>query len=155
MTKIKKYGIISLVINLIFTLGGAGLFLYFITSLDQLSFEGMDLSGTEYGPFALLMLVIVGAMFFMLLIVPLVHFILGGFNSLMMILQIFTGKSGFSIPALFVDILMILIDAGFAIRSILFVFTGYGAVALVFVIPLAMAITSLVLHIKALGAKGE
>ena len=153
MTKIKKYGILSLVINLIFALGGAGLFLYFITSLDQLSFDGMNLEDTAYGPFALLMLVIVGAMFFMLLIVPLVHFLLGGFNSVMMIFQILTGKSGFSIPALFIDILIILIDAGFAIRSILFVFTGYGAVVLVFVIPLAMAITSLVLHIKALGAK--
>ncbi len=155
MTKIKKYGILSLIINLIFTLGGAGLFLYFITSLDQLSFERVDIGGTEYGPFALLLLVFVGAAFLLLLAIPLVHFILGGFNSLMMIFQILTGKSGFSIPALFVDILMILIDAGFAIRSILFVFTGYGAVVLVFVIPLAMAITSLVLHIKALGAKGE
>ena len=142
MTKIKKYGLISLIINLILTIGGGVVFAFVLKAMKDFEWTGPDMS--EYGEMSMLILGLVGAAMMIALLVPLVNLVLGGFNSLMMLLQVLTGKRGFSVLPIISSALLVLINGMFAFSGVFFL------------IPLvALSLTSIVLNIKSLEKKNS
>ncbi len=152
MTKIKKYSIANLIINLVFTVGGGALLLAVNESLanGDFNFTG-DANLEEMGPMSLLVVGLWAAMVGFLVIIPLLHLVVGGFNSLMLLLQVLTGKVGFSALVLLADLPLLLVD-GMLVLMALGSVTGIVLVAL-FGVPLGMAIASFVLAIKAMEAR--
>ena len=143
MTKIKKYGIASLVINGIFALGGGVAFVYALKAMREFEWTGPDLS--EYGEMSMLILGLVGAAMMIAIIVPLVHLAVGAFNSLMMLLQVLTGKKGFSVLPIIASALLVLIDG--ALMAV--------GLYVVFVPLIALSLASMVLNIKSLEKTKE
>ena len=142
MTKIKKYGIWSLVINGILWLGGGVAFLFALKAVKEYYWTGPDMS--EYGEMSMLILGLVGAAMMIALLVPFVHMVLGGINSLMMLLQVLTGKRGFSVLPIVSSALLVLING-------MLTFCG-----VFFLIPLvALSLGSIVLNIKSLEKNKE
>ncbi len=118
MSKIKKYGLISLIINLILTIGGGAGFAFALKAINEMEWSGPDMS--EYGEMSLLILGLVGAAMMIALLVPLVNLVLGGFNSLMMLLQVLTGKRGFSVLTIVSGVILVLINGMFALGGVFF-----------------------------------
>ena len=142
MTKIKKYGIASLVINVLLSLGGGVLFFYALKAMKEFEWTGPDMS--EYGEISILILGLVGAAMMIALFVPLAHLVLCGFNSLMMLLQVLTGKRGFSVLAIVSSVLLMLINGMLAL----------GGVYLLAPVA-ALSLTSIVLNVKSLDKNNE
>lgn len=142
MTKVKKYGLVSLIINGISALGGGVAFLYAREAIKTMEWNGPDMSG--YGEMSLLVLGLVGAALMVVLMVPLVHLVLAGFNSLMMILQVLTGKRGFSVLPIISSALLVLMNGMFTLGGV-FLFAPLVALPLV----------SIVLNIKSLEKSKE
>ena len=142
MTKIKKYGIWSLVINGILWLGGGVAFLFALKAVKEYYWTGPDLS--EYGEMSMLILGLVGAAMMIALLVPFVHMVLGGFNSLMMLLQVLTGKRGFSVLPIISSALLVLINGAFTVAGLFF-----------FAPLVALSLASIVLNIKSLEKNKE
>ena len=142
MTKIKKYGLVSLVINGILALGGGAVFLYALKAMREMEWNGPDMS--EYGEMSLLVVGLVGAAMMIAILVPLVHLVLGGFNSLMMLLQVLTGKRGFSVLPIVSSVLLVLINGMLTLGGI-FLFAPL----------LALSLVSIVLNIKSLEKDRE
>ena len=142
MTKVKKYGIISLVINGILSLGGGLLFLYAREAIKNMDWTGPDMS--EYGEMSMLVIALVGAAMLIVLLVPLAHLVLGGFNSLMMLLQVLTGKRGFSVLPIVSSILLMLICGVLAL----------GGVYLLAPVA-ALSLASIVLNVRSLEKPKE
>jgi hypothetical protein len=142
MTKIKKYGIWSLVINGILTIGGGVGFLFALKAVNEFYWSGSDMS--EYGEMSMLILGLVGAAMMIALFVPLAHLVLCGFNSLMMLLQVLTGKRGFSVLPILLSVILVMFNGAFVLGGI-FIF-----------IPLvALSLISIVLNIKSLEKNKE
>lgn len=142
MTKIKKYGIASLIINGILSLGGGVVFLYALKAMKEFEWNGPDMS--EYGEMSLVVLALVGTAMMIALFVPLAHLVLGGFNSLMMLFQVLTGKRGFSVLPIIASALLVLISGAFVLGGIFFL------------VPLvALSLLSIVFNIKSLDKKRE
>ena len=142
MTKIKKYGLVSLVINGIFALGGGVVFFYALKAMREMEWTGPDMS--EYGEMSLLFVGLIGAAMMIALLVPLVHLVLGGFNSFMMLLQVLTGKRGFSVLPIVSSVLLVLINGMLTLGGI-FLFAPL----------LALSLISIVLNIKSLEKDRE
>lgn len=142
MTKIKKYGLISLIINLILAIGGGVAFLFALKAVTEYYWTGPDLS--EYGEMSMLILGLVGAAMMIVLLVPFVHMVLGGFNSLMMLLQVLTGKRGFSVLPIVSSALLVLISGTFLVAGLFF-----------FAPLVALSLGSIVLNIKSLEKKNS
>ena len=142
MTKIKKYGIASLVINVLLSLGGGVLFFYALKAMIEFEWNGPDMS--EYGEMSMLILGLVGAAMMIVLLVPLAHLVLGGFNSLMMLLQVLTGKRGFSVLAIVSSVLLMLINGMLAL----------GGVYLLAPVA-ALSLASIVLNVRSLDKNNE
>lgn len=142
MTKIKKYGIASLVINVMLSLGGGVLFFYALKAMKEFEWNGPDMS--EYGEMSMLILGLVGAAMMIALFVPLAHLVLGGFNSLMMLLQVLTGKRGFSVLPIVSSVLLMLINGMLAL----------GGVYLLAPVA-ALSLASIVLNVRSLDKNNE
>lgn len=142
MTKIKKYGLISLIINLILAIGGGVVFLLALKVVSEYYWTGPDLS--EYGEMSMLILGLVGAAMMIVLLVPFVHMVLGGFNSLMMLLQVLTCKRGFSVLPIVSSALLVLISGAFMVAGLFF-----------FAPLVALSLGSIVLNIKSLEKNKE
>ena len=142
MTKIKKYGIIGLIINGILSIGGGLAFLYVREAIKNMDWTGADMS--EYGEMSMLVLALAGAAMLIVLLVPFAHLVLGGFNSLMMLLQVLTGKRGFSVLPIVSSILMMLICGILAL----------GGVYLLAPVA-ALSLASIVLNVKSLDKNNE
>lgn len=142
MTKVKKYGVISLVINGILSLGGGLAFLYVCEAIKNMDWTGADMS--EYGEMSMLILALAGAAMLIVLLVPFAHLVLGGFNSLMMLLQVLTGKRGFSVLPIVSSVLMMLICGILAL----------GGVYLLAPVA-ALSLASIVLNVKSLDKNNE
>ena len=151
MTKIKKYGVAALVVNLLFMVVGTGVFLYLQDAIYSFPFGEIDQE--NIGPMSLWIVGLVAAIYGMLLLIPLVHAVLGGFNSLMMLLQILTGKAGFSALPIFADILIAMINGSFMLGGLSMILDGGIVLILVFSVPFGLAVASLILHIKAMSVK--
>lgn len=150
MTKIKKYGIAALIINLLFTVFGAGIF-GVKDAIVNMQFGDKQLE--EYGAMSIMVLGLFAAVMGMLLLIFLVHGVFGGINCLMMLLQILTGRSGFSAISVLLDICLMFVDGmfvGFGLSALL---EGSGVVSLLFLVPFGMAVASFVLHIKSLSVR--
>lgn len=142
MSKVKKYGIASLVINGILTIGGGVGFLFALKAVNEFYWPGPDMS--EYGEMSMLILGLVGAAMMIALFVPLAHLVLCGFNSLMMLLQVLTGKRGFSVLPILLSVILVMFNGAFVLGGI-FIF-----------IPLvALSLISIVLNIKSLEKNKE
>jgi hypothetical protein len=142
MTKIKKYGLISLIINLILAIGGGVVFAFVLKAMKDFEWTGPDMS--EYGEMSMLILGLVGAAMMIALLVPLVNLVLGGINSLMMLLQVLTGKRGFSVLPIILSVILVLINGMLAFSGVFFL------------IPLvALPLGSIVLNIKSLEKSKE
>ena len=142
MTKIKKYGIASLIINGLLTIGGGVGFLYVKKAINEFEWTGPDMS--EYGEMSLVVLALAGAAMLIALFVPLIHLVLGGFNSLMMLLQVLTGKRGFSVLPIVSSALLALVSGVFTLGGVFFL------------APLvALSLGSIVLNIKSLEKKNN
>ena len=142
MTKIKKYGIAGLVINGLLTIGGGVGFLYVKKAINEFEWTGPDMS--EYGEMSLVVLALAGTALIIALFVPFVHLVLGGFNSLMMLLQALTGKRGFSVLPIVSSALLALISGVFTLGGVFFL------------APLvALSLGSIVLNIKSLEKKNN
>ena len=142
MTKIKKYGIASLVINVLLSLGGGIIFLYALKAIKEMDWTGPDMS--EYGEMSMLILGLIGAAMMIILLVPLAHLVLGGFNSLMMLLQVLTGKRGFSVLPIVSSVLLMLINGMLALGGIYLL----APVA-------ALSLASIVLNVRSLDKNNE
>ena len=142
MTKVKKYGVISLIINGILSLGGGLAFLYAREAIKNMDWTGADMS--EYGEMSMLILALAGAAMLIVLLVPFAHLVLGGFNSLMMLLQVLTGKRGFSVLPIVSSVLMMLICGILAL----------GGVYLLAPVA-ALSLASIVLNVKSLDKNNE
>lgn len=142
MTKIKKYGIVSLVINVLLSLGGGIIFLYALKAIKEMEWTGPDMS--EYGEMSMLILGLIGAAMMIILLVPLAHLVLGGFNSLMMLLQVLTGKRGFSVLPIVSSVLLMLINGMLAL----------GGVYLLAPVA-ALSLASIVLNVRSLDKNNE
>lgn len=142
MTKIKEYGIASLVINVMLSLGGGVLFFCALKAMKEFEWNGPDMS--EYGEMSMLILGLVGAAMMIALFVPLAHLVLGGFNSLMMLLQVLTGKRGFSVLPIVSSVLLMLINGMLALG---------GVYLLAPVVALSLA--SIVLNVRSLDKNNE
>ena len=142
MTKVKKYGIIVLIINGILSLGGGLAFLYVREAIKNMDWTGADMS--EYGEMSMLVLALAGAAMLIVLLVPFAHLVLGGFNSLMMLLQVLTGKRGFSVLPIVSSVLMMLICGILAL----------GGVYLLAPVA-ALSLASIVLNVKSLDKNNE
>ena len=142
MTKIKKYGIASLVINVLLSLGGGIIFLYALKAIKEMEWTGPDMS--EYGEMSMLILGLIGAAMMIVLLVPLAHLVLGGFNSLMMLLQVLTGKRGFSVLPIVSSVLLMLINGMLAL----------GGVYLLAPVA-ALSLASIVLNVRSLDKNNE
>lgn len=142
MTKVKKYGVISLIINGILSLGGGLAFLYVREAIKNMDWTGADMS--EYGEMSMLVLALAGAAMLIVLLVPFAHLVLGGFNSLMMLLQVLTGKRGFSVLPIVSSVLMMLICGILAL----------GGVYLLAPVA-ALSLASIVLNVKSLDKNNE
>lgn len=142
MTKVKKYGIIGLIINGILSLGGGLAFLYVREAIKNMDWTGADMS--EYGEMSMLVLALAGAAMLIVLLVPFAHLVLGGFNSLMMLLQVLTGKRGFSVLPIVSSVLMMLICGILAL----------GGVYLLAPVA-ALSLASIVLNVKSLDKNNE
>ena len=142
MTKIKKYGIIGLIINGILSLGGGLAFLYVCEAIKNMDWTGANMS--EYGEMSMLVLALAGAAMLIVLLVPFAHLVLGGFNSLMMLLQVLTGKRGFSVLPIVSSVLMMLICGILAL----------GGVYLLAPVA-ALSLASIVLNVKSLDKNNE
>lgn len=142
MTKIKKYGIASLVINVLLSLGGGIIFLYALKAIKEMDWTGPDMS--EYGEMSMLILGLIGAAMMIVLLVPLAHLVLGGFNSLMMLLQVLTGKRGFSVLPIVSSVLLMLINGMLAL----------GGVYLLAPVA-ALSLASIVLNVRSLDKNNE
>ena len=142
MTKIKKYGIVSLVINVLLSLGGGIIFLYALKAIKEMEWTGPDMS--EYGEMSMLILGLIGAAMMIILLVPLAHLVLGGFNSLMMLLQVLTGKRGFSVLPIVSSVLLMLINGMLAL----------GGVYLLAPVA-ALSLSSIVLNVRSLDKNNE
>lgn len=142
MTQIKKYGIASLIINGVLSLGGGVVFLYALEAMKDFEWTGPDVS--EYGEMSLVVLALAGAAMMIVLFVPLAHLVLGGFNSLMMLLQVLTGKRGFSVLSIVSSALLVLISGAFVLGGIFFL------------VPLvALSLLSIVFNVKSLDKNRE
>ena len=142
MTKIKKYGIASLIINGLLTIGGGVGFLYVKKAINEFEWIGPDMS--EYGEMSMFVLALAGAAMIIALFVPLIHLVLGGFNSLMMLLQVLTGKRGFSVLPIVSSALLVLVSGVFTLGGVFFL------------APLvALSLGSIVLNIKSLEKKNN
>lgn len=142
MEKVKKYGLISLIINLILTIGGGVGFAYALKAINEMEWNGPDMS--EYGEMSMLILGLVGAAMMIALLVPLAHLVLSGFNSLMMLLQVLTGKRGFSVLSILFSAILVLFNGMFVLGGIFFL------------VPLvALSLISIVFNIKSLEVKRE
>ena len=142
MTRVKKYGVISLIINGILSLGGGLAFLYVREGIKNMDWTGADMS--EYGEMSMLILALAGAAMLIVLLVPFAHLVLGGFNSLMMLLQVLTGKRGFSVLPIVSSVLMMLICGILAL----------GGVYLLAPVA-ALSLASIVLNVKSLDKNNE
>ena len=142
MSKVKKYGIASLVINGILSIGGGVLFFYALKAMKEFEWNGPDMS--EYGEMSMLILGLVGAAMMIALFVPLAHLVLGGFNSLMMLLQVLTGKRGFSVLPIVFSVLLMLINGMLAL----------GGVYLLAPVA-ALSLASIVLNVRSLDKNNE
>ena len=132
MTKIKKYGLVSLVINGILALGGGVVFFYALKAMREMEWNGPDMS--EYGEMSLLVVGLVGVAMMIALLVPLVHLVLGGFNSFMMLLLVLTGKRGFSVLSIVSSVLLVLIDGALMAAGLFVVFVPLTALSLISVV---------------------
>ena len=142
MSEVKKYGIASLVINGILSIGGGVLFFYALKAMKEFEWNGPDMS--EYGEMSLVVLALVGTAMMIALFVPLAHLVLCGFNSLMMLLQVLTGKRGFSVLPIILSVILVMFNGVFVLGGI-FIF-----------IPLvALSLISIVLNIKSLEKNKE
>ncbi len=142
MSKIKKYGLISLIINLILTIGGGAGFAFALKAMSEMEWNGPDMS--EYGEMSMLILGLIGAAMMIVLLVPLVHFVLGGFNSLMMLLQVLTGKRGFCVLPIVSSGVLVLFNGIFVLGGIFLL------------IPLlALSLGSIIFNIRSLEAKKD
>ena len=142
MTKIKKYGLISLIINLILAIGGGVVFAFVLKAMKDFEWNGPDMS--EYGEMSMLILGLVGAAMMIAILVPLVNLVLGGINSLMMLLQVLTGKRGFSVLPIISSALLVLISGAFTVAGVFLL------------APLvALSLVSIVLNIKSLEKKNS
>ena len=142
MSKVKKYGIWSLVINGILSIGGGVVFFYALKAMKEFEWNGPDMS--EYGEMSMLILGLVGAAMMIALFVPLAHLVLCGFNSLMMLLQVLTGKRGFSVLPILLSVILVMFNGALVLGGI-FIF-----------IPLvALSLISIVLNIKSLEKNKE
>lgn len=167
MTKIKRLGRATLVIDLIFTVVGGILFLCALKAIKEMDWSGSpDMS--EYGALSMLVLALVGAAMLVILAVPFVHMALGGISSVMMLFQTLTGKRGFSIVSLLIHLLLAIIDGALVLGSLsivveslivlgdpLAVIESGGLLLLASCVPLAMAGVAFALNIKAAEAKRE
>ena len=142
MIKIKKYGLISLIINLILTIGGGVVFAFVLKAMKDFEWTGPDMS--EYGEMSMLILGLVGAAMMIALLVPLVNLVLGGINSLMMLLQVLTGKRGFSVLPILLSVILVLFNGLFVLGGIFF-----------FIPLVALSLGSIVLNIKSLEKSKE
>ena len=150
MPRIKKFGIANLIINLVFTvLGGAFLALAWLTIMNS-DFSSID--APELGMYGILIAGIVGAAILLILFIPFVHMVLGGFNSLMMLLQILTKKPGFAVAAVLAGVLLVFLDGTIFLFGVS-VALETGALSVLITAPMfALAIASLVLSIRSLEA---
>ena len=142
MTKIKKYGLVSLIINLILTIGGGVGFVFALKAMREMEWSGPDMS--EYGEMSMLILGLVGAAMMIALLVPLLHLVLSGFNSLMMLLQVLTGKRGFSVLPILLSVILVLFNGLFVIGGIFF-----------FIPLMALSLVSIVFNVKSLDKNEE
>lgn len=142
MTKIKKYGLISLIINLILTIGGGVGFAFALKAMREMEWSGPDMS--EYGEMSMLILGLVGAAMMIALLVPFLHLVLSGFNSLMMLLQVLTGKRGFSVLPILLSVILVLFNGLFVIGGIFF-----------FIPLVALSLVSIVFNVKSLDKNEE
>jgi hypothetical protein len=93
---------------------------------------------------SMLILGLVGAAMMIAILVPLVNLVLGGINSLMMLLQVLTGKRGFSVLPIILSVILVLINGMIAFSGVFFL------------IPLvALPLGSIVLNIKSLEKNKE
>ena len=99
---------------------------------------------SEYGEMSMLILALAGAAMLIVLLVPFAHLVLGGFNSLMMLLQVLTGKRGFSVLPIVSSVLMMLICGILAL----------GGVYLLAPVA-ALSLASIVLNVKSLDKNNE
>ena len=142
MTKIKKYGLVSLIINLVLTIGGGVGFAFALKAMNEMEWGGPDMS--EYGEMSMLILGLVGAAIMIALLVPLAHLVLSGLNSLMMLLQVLTGKRGFSVLPILCSVILVLFNGMFVLGGIFFL------------IPfVALSLASIVFNIKSLEKNNE
>ena len=142
MTKIKKYGLVSLIINLILTIGGGVGFIFALKAMKDFEWTGPDMS--EYGEMSLLIIGLAGAAMMIAILVPLVNLVLGGINSLMMLLQVLTGKRGFSVLPILLSVILVLFNGLFVLGGIFF-----------FIPLVALSLGSIVLNIKSLEKSKE
>lgn len=142
MTKIKKYGLVSLIINLILTIGGGVGFAFALKAMREMEWSGPDMS--EYGEMSMLILGLVGAAMMIALLVPFIHLVLSGFNSLMMLLQVLTGKRGFSVLPILLSVILVLFNGLFVIGGIFF-----------FIPLVALSLVSIVFNVKSLDKNEE
>ena len=142
MTKIKKYGLVSLIINLILTIGGGVGLALALKAMREMEWSGPDMS--EYGEMSMLILGLVGAAMMITLLVPLLHLVLSGFNSLMMLLQVLTGKRGFSVLPILFSVILVLFNGLFVIGGIFF-----------FIPLVALSLVSIVFNVKSLDKNEE